>query len=114
MNSVNLVGRLGQDPQIRQTTGGTPVASVSLAVPRGKETTWVKLVLWDKLAKLAESLKKGSRIAVSGELQVRQFDKDGQTREITEVNVRNLDFLDPRDGNSKHYQGNELNDEIPF
>lgn len=99
MNTVHLIGRLGRDPETRTTQGGTPVVNATLAVGKrikgGEEqTTWVRLVFWDKLAGIvSQYCTKGSQIAVSGELQVREYVKDGETRSITEVRVHGLDLL---------------------
>lgn len=99
MNTVHLIGRLGRDPETRTTHGGTTVVNATLAVGTrikgGEEqTTWVRLVFWDKLAGIvSQYCQKGSQIAVSGELQVREYVKDGETRSITEVRVHGLDLL---------------------
>ena len=89
MNTVHLIGRLGRDPETRNTQGGTPVVNCNLAVGKriksGEEqTTWVRLVFWDKLATLvAQYCVKGSQIAIVGELQAREYVKDGESKTIT-------------------------------
>lgn len=104
INVVALTGRLGRDPETRSTQAGTAVANVSLAVSRrfkskdgqsSEDTTWVRLVFWDKLAELAgRYLTKGSQIAVRGELQERSWeDQSGQKRTMTEVRVHDLTLL---------------------
>jgi single-strand DNA-binding protein len=109
---VALTGRIGKDPEVRYTNGGTAVANTRMAVSRrrkGKDgerqddTTWVTLVFWDKLAELVQSyVAKGSQIAVRGELQVRQWDdKQGQKRESTEVRVHDLTLLGGRGTSSQ-------------
>lgn len=142
MNIVNLIGRLGRDPESRTTQGGTPVVNATLAVGKrikgGEEqTTWVRLVFWDKLAGIVDQYcRKGSQIAIVGELQIREYVKDGQTRSITEVRVHSLDLLGGKpersEGSEPRYPANgekraarskepgedddreELNDDIPF
>ncbi len=112
LNLVALTGRIGKDPEVRYTNGGTAVANTRMAVSRrrkGKDgerqddTTWVTLVFWDKLAELVQSyVAKGSQIAVRGELQVRQWDdKQGQKRESTEVRVHDLTLLGGRGTSSQ-------------
>jgi single-strand DNA-binding protein len=113
LNLVALTGRIGKDPEIRYTGGGTAVANTRMAVSRrrkGKDgerqddTTWVTLVFWDKLAELVSNyVSKGSQIAVRGELQVRQWDDKttGAKREATEVRVHDLTLLGGRGTSSQ-------------
>lgn len=96
-NKVELIGRLGQDPEVRTTTNGTKVASLSLATSerwrdkttgeQREATEWHRVVLWDKLAELAEQyLFKGSEVLLAGKLQTRKWqDQSGQDRYTTEV-----------------------------
>lgn len=96
-NKVELIGRLGQDPEVRTTTNGTKVASLSVATSerwrdkttgeQREATEWHRVVLWDKLADLAEQyLFKGSEVLLVGKLQTRKWqDQSGQDRYTTEV-----------------------------
>ena len=103
LNKVMLIGRLGQDPDIRSTDSGKNVANVSLATSdtwkdhsgqKQEKTEWHKLVMWDRLADLAQSyLKKGSQIYVEGSIQTRDYLKDDEKRYITEVKVFKIEFL---------------------
>ena len=69
------------------------------------QTTWVRLVFWDKLAAIVEQYcSKGSQIAIVGELQVREFMKDGNRQTSTEVRVHSLDLLG---GKSERSEGSE-------
>lgn len=84
MNTIEITGNLGADPELRVTDNG-PVASFSLAnTPRLRDgsqgnTTWVTIQVWDDLANIvAESLKKGSFVSVSGRL-VQQSWTDKET-----------------------------------
>ena len=128
MNNVQLIGRLGTDPEARTTGGGTAVVNVSLAVSKRiksgeDQTTWVRLVLWDKLAQVVmQYCRKGSQIAIVGELQARDYLKDGVSRTITEVRVHGLDLLGGK-SESRHDSSvrerepgsdDDLDDEIPF
>ena len=107
LNKVMLIGRLGQDPEIRYTQSGSAVANVTIATndywtdkQGGKQerTEWHSLVLWGKLADLAQSyLKKGSQVYVEGRLQTRDWeDQQGQKHYKTEVVVTTMQFLDPK------------------
>ena len=96
-NKVELIGRLGKDPEVRTTTNGTKVASLSVATSerwrdkttgeQREATEWHRVVLWDKLAELAEQyLFKGSEVLLVGKLQTRKWqDQSGQDRYTTEV-----------------------------
>ncbi len=105
VNKVILIGRLGQDPDLRYTPSGQAVATLSLATNEmwrdrdgnsQERTEWHRLVLWGKQAENAgEYLKKGSRIYIEGRLQTRNWeDKDGNKRYTTEVVVQHMQFLD--------------------
>ena len=107
LNKVTLIGRLGQDPEIRYTQSGSAVTNVTIATndywndkqgERQERTEWHSLVLWGKLADLAQSyLKKGSQIYVEGRLQTRDWeDQQGQKHYKTEVVVTTMQFLDSR------------------
>ena len=100
LNRVTLVGRLGRDPELKQTANGLSYANVSLATSKkvkGEEkTTWHNLVAFNKTAEiLAEYGKKGRLVLVEGELEVDQYEKDGVKRTSTKVVVglfRNLEW----------------------
>ncbi len=107
LNKVMLIGRLGQDPEIRYTQSGSAVANATIATNEnwtdkqgGKQerTEWHSLVLWGKLADLAQSyLKKGSQVYVEGRLQTRDWeDQQGQKHYKTEVVVTTVQFLDSK------------------
>jgi single-strand DNA-binding protein len=100
MNQVNLIGRLGSDPEIRYTPKGTAVTNVNLAVDDGwgdkKKTHWIGLVLWDKTAEIAGKYTgKGRQVAISGRLTQEEWeDKEtGKKRGKTVVTVERLHLL---------------------
>jgi single-strand DNA-binding protein len=103
-----LIGNLGNDPEVRSTTGGNRVATFSLATSRSwndasgsrqEKTEWHRCVVWNtKTSQLADIVeryvKKGDKLYVEGRIEYRQWqDKDGQTRYSTEINVRELIML---------------------
>ena len=111
LNKVLLIGNLGNDPEVRSTTGGNRVATFSLATSRSwndaagakqEKTEWHRCVVWNtkssQLADIVERyVKKGDKIYVEGRIEYRQWtDKDGQTRYSTEINVRELILLGGR------------------
>jgi single-strand DNA-binding protein len=95
VNEVRLLGNLGKDAEIKFTPSGAQVATFSVATERSwkdkstdewkKETQWTNCVLWGK-EKVADQLKKGTKVHVSGRLQTRNYeDKDGKKVYVTEV-----------------------------
>jgi single-strand DNA-binding protein len=104
VNKVILVGRLGQNPEVRYTPSGAAVANFSVATndawtdksgQKQEKTEWHKVVVWGKLAELCNQyLTKGRQVYLEGRLQTRQWqDKDGQTKYTTEVQAQTVQFL---------------------
>ncbi len=104
VNKVILVGRLGQNPEVRYTPGGAAVANFSVATneswsdkngQKQERTEWHKVVVWGKLAELCNQfLAKGRQVYLEGRLQTRQWqDKDGQTKYTTEIQAQTVQFL---------------------
>jgi single-strand DNA-binding protein len=104
VNKVILVGRLGKDPEVKYTQGGTPVARFSLATDeiwkdqggeKQQRTEWHNIVAWSKLAEICgQYLRKGRLIYIEGRLQTRSWeDKDGNKRSTTEVRADNMVML---------------------
>lgn len=99
VNKVILVGRLGQDPEVRYTQGGGAVTNITLATGESwkdkntgeqkEKTEWHRVVMFGKLAEIAgEYLRKGSQVYIEGKLQNRKWqDQTGQDRHSTEVVV---------------------------
>ena len=97
VNKVILVGRLGADPEVKQTKKGDKFCNLSLATNKkfkdkegnwAEKTTWHKIVVFDP--RLAENMEKyaksGSQLYVEGELETRQYkDSNDQNRIVTEV-----------------------------
>ena len=109
VNKVILVGNLGRDAEIRYTSGGTAVATLSLATTdvwtdkggqRQEKTEWHRVVLWGKTAEtLQEYLLKGRQIYIEGRLQTRQWDdRDGNKRYTTETRADRVVLLGGRGG----------------
>ena len=127
MNTVVLVGRLTRDVELRTITSGTAVANFTLAVDRRqskdreKETDFIDVVVWGKLAETcAQYIGKGRLVAVSGRLQIRPYqDKEGNRRKAAEVVADSVRFLDkPKEQEARGGlvdSGIELDDgDIPF
>lgn len=107
LNKVQLTGRLGADPEMRQTPQGHAVVTFRVASNRSwrtaegephEDTEWFRVVAWNKLAEICNQwLNKGSRLYVEGRLQTRQWeDPDGQTRYLSEVVANDIIILDSR------------------
>ncbi|HHS50291.1 MAG TPA: single-stranded DNA-binding protein [candidate division Zixibacteria bacterium] len=104
-NKVILIGRLGQDPEMRFTPSGTAVTNFSVATNRKwrdksgelqEETTWHDVVCWGKQAEfIGEYCSKGRLVMIEGELRKRQWeDKNGATRVSVEINARDVRMLE--------------------
>lgn len=100
LNRVMLLGNLGADPELRHTKGGEPILNLRLATAEryktrdgewSERTDWHSCVVWGKRGEaLSKILRKGSSIFVEGSLRTSSYEKDGQKRYKTEVNVRNV------------------------
>ena len=100
MNTVTLVGRLGQDPEIRYFETGNVKARFSIAVDRpgskeNRTTDWFNVEAWGKQAEFAgEWIKKGQMVSVSGSLEVSQWnDNTGNVREQPIIRVTEIRFV---------------------
>ncbi len=108
MNKAILVGNLGADPEVRSTSNGSRVATLSIATSRQwknqagekqEKTEWHRVVFWNtkfsNLADIAERFcKKGDKVYVEGSIEYRSWqDREGQTRYTTEINGRELILL---------------------
>ena len=107
VNKVELLGRVGAQPEMRYTPGGTAVTRLSLATDRRKQdgekdTDWHDVVCWAKQAEAVNQyVEKGNRIYVAGRLVQNSWQaEDGQRRRRTEVHAREVVFLDSRGGSN--------------
>jgi single-strand DNA-binding protein len=107
VNKVILVGRLGRDPETRFTASGQSVCNFTLATDevyrdrageRQKRTEWHRIVVWGKLAEIAQQyLKRGTMVYLEGRLQTRQWDdRSGNKRTTTEIVANVMKILSPR------------------
>ncbi|MBL6448037.1 single-stranded DNA-binding protein [Fulvivirga sp. 29W222] len=103
-NSVQLIGRLGKDPEVKNLISGKTMASFTLATSDSyrnskgekiEDTQWHNIVAWGKTAKIAEEyLQKGQEIAVQGKLIHRSYETvEGEKRYITEININEILML---------------------
>jgi len=105
LNKVMLIGRLGKDPELKYTSGGTPFCRFSIATDdvwndknsgeRQEKTEWHNIVAWDRLAEICNQyLTKGRLVYIEGSLQTREWDdQDGNKRRTTEIRARDMVML---------------------
>lgn len=99
LNSVNLLGRLAQDPELRSTASGTSVTSFDIAVQSWKKDAppdYFPVVCWGKTADFAAMyLQKGRQVVVDGRLTTRKWtDNEGRARKVVEVTAEQIYFAD--------------------
>lgn len=115
-NQVTLIGRLGQDPDLRYLADGTPVLTISVATDESytdregnkvERTEWHRVVVFQRRAEAcAAYLRKGSLVHIVGRLSTRKWqDSSGEDRYITEIRASKVQFLDRRPESSEPAQG---------
>ena len=108
LNQCNFIGRLGQDPEVRYSQGGTSFASLSVACTekwkdkqtqeQKERTEWVKAIASGRLAEVCgEYLRKGSLVYISGKMVTSKWqDQSGQDRYTTEIRINEMKMLSAR------------------
>lgn len=131
LNQCNFIGRLGRDPETRYTPSGDPICNFSIACDwkyGDKEgTEWVRVVAFKKLAEICEQyLKKGAMVYISGRMQTRQWEKEGQKHYSTEIVASQMQMLDKRpdsqpqqdraatSNNGAPPNFDDMSDDVPF
>ncbi len=104
LNRVQLIGNLGQDPELKLIPTGQKVCKFSVAVNRQwrdkdgnqkEDTEWFNIEAWGRLGEVCqEYLKKGSLIFLEGRLQTDRYEKDEETRYYTKVVASQMQMLD--------------------
>ncbi len=130
LNKVQLIGNLTREPEIRYTTGGTPVVTFGMATNKSwkdqdgnvKEVAeFHNIVAWNKMAEICQQLlAKGMKVYIEGSLTTRSWEADdGSTRYKTEVRVNDMILLDSKgkqgagfEGDSNHEKPAESEEEI--
>ena len=113
LNRVQLIGRLGRDPESKFTPTGKKVAHFSIAVSnRWKDregeiresTEWVNVEAWERLGETCqEYLQKGSLVYVEGRLKTDKYEDQGETRYFTKVVAQTVQFLDNRNADPQDH-----------
>lgn len=127
MNKAILIGRITKEPEIKYTQSGTAVVSFTLAVDRDFKdeqgnyiTDFINCVAWRNQAEfIANYIKKGYLIAISGALQTRSWQtQNGENRSVTEVIVDSVKNLTPKENKpeekEKQKEEEVFDDGLPF
>ena len=122
VNKVELLGRVGIEPDMRYSQGGTAITRIRLATDRHRqngetETDWHDVTCWGKLAEAVNQyVGKGDRLYVSGRLAQNSYEtEDGQKRHRTEIHAQEVVFLDSRNGAKANDDGGPSDaDDLPF
>ena len=126
VNKALIIGRLGNDPVVRQSGNGKYVCNFSVATSdkyttkageKKENTEWHNVVVWGPSAEACgKFLKKGRSVFVEGRMQHREYEKDGVKRTTTEINASKVEFLDKAGKDSGVIQADPKYtvDEIPF
>ncbi|WKN31668.1 single-stranded DNA-binding protein [Porifericola rhodea] len=125
-NRVQLIGRLGQNPEVRNLNSGRMVAQFSLATSetyknsageKVQDTQWHQVIAWGKLAEISQNLlAKGQEVVVEGKLTYRTYeDKNGIKRYVTEIIANELMLIgEKKKENSVVAEEEAAYDELPF
>jgi len=110
MNKAMLIGRLGQDPEVKYTQMGTAVSNFSIATSnrwrdkngdQQEKTEWHRIVAWGRLGEICgEYLQKGKQVFVCGRIETNKWqDRDGTDRYTTQIVATEVEFLGSRNDN---------------
>jgi single-strand DNA-binding protein len=121
INTINLVGRAGREPDVRYFESGSIVANFTLAVnrrSRDEEPDWFNLEIWGKQAQIAaDYVKKGSLVGITGSFKIDSWiDKNtGEDRYKPVVRVDRLNLLSSKkESEQNQYSNNSSSNDIPF
>ena len=121
INTINLVGRAGREPDVKYFESGSIVANFTLAVnrrSRDEEPDWFNLEIWGKQAQVAaDYVKKGSLIGITGSFKIDswKYKNTGEDRDKPVVRVDSLNLLSSRkESENNQYSNNNNSSEVPF
>ena len=129
MNNVNIIGRLTKDVEVRKTSTNKSVSSFSIAVDNlatkdgEKTTSFFNCNAWNSVAEtLSKYTRKGDRIAISGSLIQRNYEKNGEKISVVEINVNSITLIENKkenasvnNENKSVENDNKINDDdLPF
>lgn len=111
MNKIFITGRLTRNPELRHTDSGMAICRFTVAsnkhIKGEQKTTFINIVTFNKIAENCEKyLFKGNKVAVVGELEIRQYtDNEGNNRTATEVLANEVEFLSEKTSGSNSFDG---------
>lgn len=123
-NQVELIGRLGRDPEMRYTPSGKSTTRFSIAVDNSyknadgtkvESTDWFNVECWDRLAEIVnEYISKGRLVFVQGRLKIDEYESEGQKKQYTKIVARVVQMLDraPNGSNSNGASQSQAPDEL--
>jgi len=119
MNKAILIGNVGKHPEIRKTQSGISVVNFSLATSKkvkGEDKTeWHRIVAWDKLAEIIEKyVNKGDKLMIEGEIETREYEKEGRKVYTTEIRAWNMEMLGGKSEPHKNIDLDNIDDDLPF
>lgn len=123
LNRVELIGRLGRDPELKTTQTGKKFCRFSVATDEGPKdkpvTMWHQVMAWEKTAELcARYLAKGRQVHIEGRLQANEYEKDGVAVKSYQVVAQSVLFLgsgeERRQPEPEQSQPQGEDDDIPF
>lgn len=126
LNKVQLIGNLGNDPDVKYTQSGVCVTTISIATTEKwkdrdgnpqEKTSWHRVKLWNKLGEIAgEYLRKGSQVFIEGKLDYGSYEKDGVTHYTTDIIASEMKMLGGRrdgDNDNGQRQGGQQQRQAP-
>lgn len=121
LENIAVIGYLGKDPTSNQVNGKI-VCNFNIAAtnPRNKKTTWYRAAVWGALAEACmKFLKQGKAVYVQGDLELKDWQREGVTDKQLEIQVRTVQFLSPQEGKQQAAQassdpGYGNYDQVPF
>lgn len=118
LNSAIIMGRLTKTPELKTTESGISVCSFTVAVDRRfdrDKTDFFNVVAWRQTAEfVTKNFTKGQMIAVSGEIQNREFESNGQKRTVTEIVANQVSFCGDKKEEKKDDINIDVDEELPF
>ena len=129
MNNVNIIGRLTNNVEVRKTSTNKSVSSFSIAVDNlatkdgEKTTSFFNCNAWNNVAEtLSKYTRKGDRIAISGSLIQRNYEKNGEKNSVVEINVNSITLIENKKENASVNRENKSvendnkinDDDLPF
>ena len=128
LNQIHLIGNIGQDPELKETSAG-PIVNLSLATTdkwkskdgeQQEATQWHRISFFGKPAEIiAQYVHKGSKLYVGGSVEYREYEKDGEKRYATNIRGREFKFLSPMlhshgGGSAPAQKSQDFDDDLPF